>query len=118
LREKLRHGRGWLLDNLEIHRAIFENWQNPGKLAIGAGDNVRSWRKQTDAGYRQIRVLTDAVEKGAAGYVDKILRGAKPADLPVQLPTKIELVVNLKAARAIGFALPESFLLRADDTIE
>jgi putative ABC transport system substrate-binding protein len=61
--------------------------------------------------------ITDTYRR-AAGYVDKILRGAKPSDLPVQLPTKVELVVNLKAARAIGFALLESFLLRADETIE
>jgi putative ABC transport system substrate-binding protein len=61
--------------------------------------------------------ITDTYRR-AASYVAEILRGAKPADLPVQLPTKIELVVNLKAARAIGFAFSESFLLRADDTIE
>jgi putative ABC transport system substrate-binding protein len=62
--------------------------------------------------------ITDTYRR-AAGYVDKILRGAKPADLPVQLPTKVELVVNLKAARAIGFTFSESFLvLRADETIE
>jgi putative ABC transport system substrate-binding protein len=47
-----------------------------------------------------------------------VLRDAQPGDLPAQLPTKFELVVNLKTAKAIGFALPDSFLLRADEVIE
>ena len=63
---------------------------------------------------------TDFVEQNrrAASYVDRILRGAKVVDLPVQLPTKYQLAVNVRTAKAIGLTIPEAFLLLADELIE
>lgn len=80
---------------------------------------IYTWRETVEAGglMSYAPVLPDFFRR-AATYVDKILKGAKPGDLPVEQPTRFELAVNLKAAKAIGLKIPQSFLLRADQVIE
>ena len=71
-----------------------------------------------DGGLMTLAVSTDERYREAARYVDRILRGAKPADLAVEEPTRLDLVVNLEAARALGIKIPSSILVRADRVIE
>jgi putative ABC transport system substrate-binding protein len=101
--------------------------------AILFSNRIRISALAQDARLPMITVLRDYVEAGslmsygpnytdlfrrAADFVDKILRGAKPGDIPVEQPTKFDLVINLKVAKALGLTISESFLLRADEVIE
>ena len=126
-------------DASEIERALaaFAQGSNDGMIVIGSPSAaihrglitalaakhrlpaVYNTRLFTDAG-GLISYGPDFLEqhRRAAGYVDRILRGEKPADLPVQAPTKYELVVNLKAAKALDLEIPQTVLARADEVIE
>ena len=76
-------------------------------------------RRFVDAGgFLSYGINTVRQYRLGAVYVDKILRGAKPGDLPIEQPTKFEMVINLKTAKALGLAIPQSMLLRADEVIQ
>lgn len=89
-------------------------------LALGARlPTIHPFRDYLGAGgFMSYGAVNRDLFRRAGDYVDKILRGARPADLPVEQPTKFELVINLTTAKALGLTIPESFLLRADEVID
>jgi putative ABC transport system substrate-binding protein len=97
-----------------VHRAsiILAAARNNVPAVYPVSDFVR------DGGLLSYGIDPVDIFRRAATYVDRILRGAKPGDLPVQFPTKFEMVVNLKTAKALGLAVPPSIMLRADEVIE
>jgi putative ABC transport system substrate-binding protein len=126
-------------DTGEIERAIttFARSQNGGLIVTASGSAIvqramivtLAARHKLPAVYFQRSFVTsgglisygpDPIDphRRAAGYVDRILKGEKPADLPVQAPTKYELVINLKTAKALGLTVPDTVLARADEVIE
>ena len=95
------------------HRRVIVEFAVKNRLA-----GTYAWRELVEAGgLMSYGVSLSDLFRRAAGYVDKILKGAKPADLPVEQPTKFDLVINLKTAKSLGLTIPPSVLVRADEVI-
>jgi len=101
---------------------VFMNVHRSAIISAAARNNVPAVYAQSffvrDGGLLSYGPDPVDVFRRAASYVDRILRGAKPSDLPVQFPTKFEMVLDRKTAKALGLAIPPSILLRADEVIE
>jgi putative ABC transport system substrate-binding protein len=103
-----------------ISPVFFPDRERLAQLALRLGlASIFVFRDWVDAGgLMSYGASNTDMARLAARYVDKILKGAEPADLPVEQPTKFELLVNLKTARLLGFTIPPSILARADEVIE
>ena len=101
---------------LQPHRARIAEAALRHRLPVGASGPPLDF---VEAGFL-FAYGSDPIEnlRGITAFVDKILRGAKPADLPVEQPTKFQLMLNLRTARALGLTIPQSLLLRADEVIQ
>jgi putative ABC transport system substrate-binding protein len=99
---------------------LFNNRGQIAEMALRNRVPAASLQKEyADAGFLlTYGAGTRDIYRRAAGFVDKIFKGAKPADLPVEQPTKFELVINLKTAKALGVMVPPTLLAQADDVIE
>jgi putative ABC transport system substrate-binding protein len=110
------------LSGLVVNPDAFMTAHRASIISAATRNNVPAAYSQSyfarDGGLLSYGVDRVDLHRRAATYVDRILRGAKPADLPVQFPTKFEMVVNLKTAKALGLTVPTSILLRADEVIE
>ena len=102
------------VQNVITNRERIAAWAVKNRLPVASG-----WAQFTEGGnLMSYGPNLRESSRRLATYVDKILKGAKPADIPVELPTRVELVVNLKAAKALGITVPQTVLLRADQVIE
>ena len=101
---------------------VFMNVHRATIISAAARNNVPAvyWASvfARDGGLLSYGIASGDLWRRAATYVDRILRGAKPGDLPVQFPTKFEMVLNLKTAKALGLVVPPSIMLRATEVVD
>jgi putative ABC transport system substrate-binding protein len=99
---------------IAVHRKLIFALAARDKLPVICGYRFFA----TDGGLLSYGTKTSEQYRGAAGSIDRVLKGGKPGDLPVQQPTKFELVINLKTAKALGLTVPQTLLVAADEVIE